>query len=379
MQNINSEIIDIASAKITITKPIKLPVPFYDATMGPFDSINLNILTLTDRDGNKEDGVLNGMAIPYLVNILLPLLLKTPECSYAELIKKLFWSVRNEGFRGNASVALGQLDAVLHSLVAKRKDLTLREYFGSDISAVTVYASGGSAMLSKEDLVREMRSYVDEGYTILKMKIGRGGFAGFDEDIDRIKAVRKAVGDKIALSVDANQGLELDEAIKAFQKCEDLNLAWFEEPLQAADLDSIAKLCSQTSIPVSYGESERSGKVIPSLLAAGIDHLQVIPGYITTMGEWLQAAASAQKINCTFSSGGYSQFSCHWNAIAGRDAFTEYLIPIISHYNPFYSVKPKVENGKFILTDLPGIGVEIHWDYIHKNALIHSQKPIDKL
>ncbi len=378
MHNISTEIIDIASAKITITKPSKLPVPFYDATMGPFDSINLNILTITDTDGNTEDIVVNGSALPYLENILLPTLLKTPACTHAELIKILFWSVRNEGFRGNASVALGQLDMLLHSLVAKRKDLTLRAYFGSDASAVTVYASGGSAMLSKEDLVKEMRGYVDEGYTILKMKIGRGGFAGIDNDIDRIKAVRKAVGDGIAISVDANQGLELNEAIEAFKKCEDLNLAWFEEPLLAADLESIAKLCSQTSIPVSYGESERSGKVVPSLLATGIDHLQTISGYLTTMGEWLEAAKSAQKLNRKFSSGGFSQLACHWCAIAGNGAFTEYLIPILDFYNPYYSVKPHVENGKFILTDLPGIGVEIDWNYINKNALVQSQKLITK-
>ena len=378
MHNINTEIIDIASAKITITKPTRLPIPFYDATMGPFDSINLSILTISDTDGNTEDIIVNGSALPYLENILLPTLLKTPSCTYDKLIKTLFWSIRNEGFRGNASVGLGQLDMLLHSLVAKRKDLTLRAYFGSDINAVTVYASGGSAMLSKEDLVKEMRGWVDEGYTILKMKVGRGGAAGIDKDIERIKAVRKAVGDDIAISVDFNQSLELNEALEVFKKCEDLNLAWIEEPLLAADLEGIASLCSQTSIPVSYGESERSGKVIPSLLSTGIDHLQVISGYLTTMGEWLDSARAAQRLNRKVSSGGFSQLACHWCAVAGNGAFTEYLIPILDAYNPFFSVKPHVENGKFILTDLPGIGVEINWDYINKNGFIQTQKLIDK-
>src|SRR5688500_4117526 len=99
-----NEIVNIASVDITTTKPNPFKIPFHDATMGPFDSISLSVLSITDTEGKKEEVPINTSTIPYLENILIPVLLSLKDDPYQNAINILFWSIRNEGFRGNASV-----------------------------------------------------------------------------------------------------------------------------------------------------------------------------------------------------------------------------------------------------------------------------------
>src|SRR6059058_1587542 len=117
--------------------------------------------------------------------------------------------MKNEkpGGHGERSVAVGTIDMAVWDAVAKiaGKPLfrLLAERHGTTADPrVFVYAAGGYYYPGKDTttLRREMRSYVDRGYTVVKMKIGNG----LDLDRERIEAVLSEVGDEAKLAVDAN-------------------------------------------------------------------------------------------------------------------------------------------------------------------------------
>ena len=121
------------------------------------------------------------------------------------------------GGQGEHSVAVGTLDMAIWDATAKiaGKPLfrMLAEQKGIEANPrVFVYAAGGYYYPGKEDtqLRAEMRSYLDRGYTVVKMKIGG---VPIDEDQRRIEAVLKEIGSQAQLAVDVNGRFNLEQAI----------------------------------------------------------------------------------------------------------------------------------------------------------------------
>jgi L-alanine-DL-glutamate epimerase-like enolase superfamily enzyme len=86
----------------------------------------------------------------------------------------------------------------------------------------------------------------------VKIKVG---YETLREDVKRVEIVRKAIGDKVELMVDANQSLTIAEAIKRGGAFQDLGCRWWEEPIPAHDIDGYAELAAALDIPVATGEN----------------------------------------------------------------------------------------------------------------------------
>lgn len=85
------------------------------------------------------------------------------------------------------------------------------------------------------------------------MKVGR---LEVPEDVARVQAARDAIGDRVALLVDANGGYSLTDALAMAHALEEVGAYWFEEPLDCEDLESSAELQERTSVPLAQGENE---------------------------------------------------------------------------------------------------------------------------
>jgi hypothetical protein len=143
--------------------------------------------------------------------------------------------MRNEkpGGHGERSVAVGTIDMAVWDATAKiaGKPLfrLLAERHGVAAEPrVFVYAAGGYYYPGKDlgALRREMRSYLDRGYTVVKMKIGG---APIEEDRERIEAVLKEIGSEGQLAVDANGRFNLETAIAYAKMLREYPLFWYEE------------------------------------------------------------------------------------------------------------------------------------------------------
>ncbi|HEY2104821.1 MAG TPA: enolase C-terminal domain-like protein, partial [Candidatus Binataceae bacterium] len=143
--------------------------------------------------------------------------------------------IRNFGRSGIASMAIAAVDAALWDLKARILELSLLDLIGGQRRGVPVYGSGGFTSYDNVRLCRQLAGWAEQGMARVKMKIGREP----DRDLERVRAVRRAIGSRVELFVDANGAYSRKQALGMAEKFADLGVSWFEEPVSSDDLDGL--------------------------------------------------------------------------------------------------------------------------------------------
>jgi L-alanine-DL-glutamate epimerase-like enolase superfamily enzyme len=194
------------------------------------------------------------------------------------------------------SLALAAVDTAVWDLGCKAAGQPLWLAAGGAQTAVPLYdTEGGWLHLGIDELVANATRVREAGWSGVKIKVGKP--SAF-EDGERIAAVRDALGPEVDLMVDANQSLTLAEARRRARLFEPYDLAWFEEPLPADDVEGHARLAQATSIPIAVGETLYSLTQFREYLergAAGI--VQVDAARIGGITPWLKVAHLAEACN----------------------------------------------------------------------------------
>src|SRR6476469_9490039 len=165
------------------------------------------------------------------------------------------WIPKLIGRRGLTTRAISGIDIALHDLRAKVAGLPLYKMLGGYRNRMPTYIAGGYYEEGKglRELQQEMYDNVEMGAKAIKMKVGA---VPIREDVERVKAVREAIGPDVKLLIDANCAYRYYEAIQLAKRVEDFDVYWFEEPVAPDDYDGHRKLAEQTSIPIATGENE---------------------------------------------------------------------------------------------------------------------------
>ncbi|TDW95925.1 mandelate racemase/muconate lactonizing enzyme family protein [Dinghuibacter silviterrae] len=371
---IGEEIFNIEKIHIRILEDVPAVTPFQDSSMGPFRTFNLSILTLEDEEGNIGEGPVMGSYAHVLQQCIFPHLLHNRGVRYNTLYPRLYWSIRNEGFRGPASSLLGQVDLALHDLACRRRGISLQRYLYGTRDFAKAYGSGAGTNYSYAELEKEMGYFMDKGFSCVKMKVGKHFGSNIKEDVERVRFVRNLIGKDVRLAVDANQIWTVPEALAFLSKVEDQDIAWFEEPVHSAALSDIARLSAVSPVSLSFGESEKSSRVFPELAKAGVTHLQPSPTHLAGVREWMEVRDLAEKSGLTFSSGGYSLYTAALVATASEEAMVEYLYPLMNGLCEYFSEYPILEKGRFVLPDSTGIPIRIDWDRLQRKNKILTHK-----
>lgn len=164
------------------------------------------------------------------------------------------------GGHGERSVAVGTIDMAVWDAVAKIAEKPLYQYLaehfgdGRSNTSVFVYAAGGYYYPGKglEQLRQEMQSYLDRGYSVVKMKIGG---ASLKEDCERIESVLKILGPGQQLAVDANGRFDLKTSIEYGIALSNYPLFWYEEAGDPLDYELQAKLGEVYQGSMATGEN----------------------------------------------------------------------------------------------------------------------------
>ena len=284
--------------------------------------------------------------------------------------------MRNEkpGGHGERSVAVGTIDMAVWDAVAKiaGKPLfrLLAERYGTQADPrVFVYAAGGYYYPGKNlnALRAEMRSYLDRGYTVVKMKIGG---ADISEDRRRVEAVLDEIGSQAQLAVDANGRFDLETAIAYARMLRQYPLFWYEEAGDPLDYALQAELAEFYPGPMATGENLFSHQDARNLLRhAGMrpdrDWLQFdcalsygLCEYLRTL-EVLKVAGWSPR-RC-IPHGGH-QMSLNIAAglgLGGNESYPDLFQP----YGGFPD-GVRVVDGYIVMPELPGIGFEGKADLI---------------
>jgi L-alanine-DL-glutamate epimerase-like enolase superfamily enzyme len=277
------------------------------------------------------------------------------------------------GGHGERSVAVGTVDMAVWDAVAKIEGRPLyrvladRYRGGRSDDKVWVYAAGGYYYPGKDHsaLQDEMRSYLDRGYTVVKMKIGA---APLGEDLGRIEAVLDVVGDGRSLCVDANGRFDLETAVAYADALAPYNLFWYEEAGDPLDFALQADLCSHYALPMATGENLFSHQDARNLIRyAGLrrdrDWLQFdcalsygLVEYLRTLEVLEQHGWSPRRV---VPHGGH-QMSLNIAAglhLGGNESYPDVFRPFCGFADGI-----RVEDGYVRLPDVPGIGFETKSD-----------------
>lgn len=262
--------------------------------------------------------------------------------------------------------ALSAIDIALWDLNGKILNQPVYKLLGGDRDRVPAYVGGGYYSKSKtnEDLQKEMIDYIDMGYTAVKMKVGR---ISIKEDIERVKAVREAIGKDNTLMVDANHAYTVAEA-KLFGKLvEEFDIFWYEEPLPSTDYEGGRELRQYLDIPIATGENEYLRWGFKDLINnRAVDIVQADPAICGGYSEWKKIAAISTANNLKLAPHGGGNLGAHAVASLPQGLNVE-TYPGLRAEGAKIMKFFEIINGDILLPNAPGLGLELDMDYIKKN------------
>lgn len=351
--------------------PIPLPKPFKDGTggMGRFAPEQGCIELYDDQGMCSHYNCTRGF-----VQNILPVLMEGECKSYQEWRAQLYWRVRNSGHQSSQAVEVGQLDFIMLDILAQRAGQPLHRFLGAKKDYANAYKGGGSLLLEDSELVEDMLRYKEEGYPIVKFKVGSNDGTDMERDVRRLGMVRAAVGDETGVAVDANQRWTVEEAYRFAEMIEPYHVAWLEEPIHAHDMNGIKRLKEMgISVPVAFGESMRISYAYETYIEKGVDHLQPSLGRMTRIDDLWEIRRMAREHNVRFSSGGRVYINAIMGCVYDEDELIEYHEPISKPVGEYTLFQPEEKNGRFyVQTDIPGNPQRMDLKKLERDCLLES-------
>ena len=313
--------------------------------------------------GYTYTGGIGGVAIASVIqNDLSPLLVGTEMKSPEEMNCLMQWGIHYVARGGIASFAISALDIAFWDIMLKQKNVSLANYFGAAKTKVRTYYGGIDLMLTEKELLANIERQLEQGHNAVKIKLGRKDGS---EDISRVKAVRRLIGDDAVFMVDANMAWDEETAVSMAKRLEEFNITWLEEPTNPDHYEAYARIGQATSIPIGMGENLHTSYEHEMALRIGRIKCP-IPDASNVGGitGFMQVAKMAKEYHLNVNSHGMQEL--HVNILAGLDnaGYMEFhSFPIWQYIcSPF-----EVKDGYVEPSGQPGTGVEFDWEKLELN------------
>ncbi|HEV7252171.1 MAG TPA: mandelate racemase/muconate lactonizing enzyme family protein [Mesorhizobium sp.] len=346
---------------------VPLPVVLTDSTHGEMRAFELNTVRVRDADGAEGVGYTftvgrNGAAVDAVLAREIPEIVQGKD---ADLIEKLWndiWWETHYGGRGGPTVlALSAFDMALWDLKAKRANLPLWKLLGGFDPKVPCYAGGIDLYLSLDDLLKQTDGNLEKGFRAIKMKVGRKNTF---EDVERVAAMRKHLGQGFPLMVDANMKWTVDEAIRAARLLQPFDLTWLEEPTIPDDPAGHARIVREGGLPIAAGENLRTVWEFKQFIAGG--GVTYPEPDVTNCGgitPFMKIAHLAEAFNMPVTTHGAHDVTVHLLAACPNRSYLE------AHgfgLDRYIAEPLKIEDGFAIAPDRPGHGINFDWAGLEK-------------
>ncbi len=274
-----------------------------------------------------------------------------------------------ESKRDRILAALAGIDIALWDIKGKAAKMPVWRLLGGSNPQVFAYATGGYYFDEGdpvESVYDELASYVEAGFTAVKIKVGG---VSIEEDVERVRQAREALGDGF-LMIDANCAYDVETATRAIRAFEPYGIFWFEEPLQWYDsVRALGRLATRTTVPIASGESELTSWDCRDLIdLGGVRYMQFDSTKRGGITEWLRIASHCQMHGVWLAPHHDPQVHGHLVAASksgfGVETFTRSDRDPI--WENLFTKRPEIKGGRLYLTDEPGFGVDINWDYVKR-------------
>jgi L-alanine-DL-glutamate epimerase-like enolase superfamily enzyme len=300
------------------------------------------------------------------------------------LDRERLWQLMSRHY-GFTEGLIGNIDCALWDLAGRMTNLSVSRLLGRARGKVKAYASTAPNLGMPEQYAQHALDCKAGGYKAYKVHAniywdptkqeaapGRPAFP--KEDVDICRAVREAVGDDMVLMLDPWGIYTLDEAIWVGRRLEELDYTFFEHPMHERLIEPYRKLCSELQIPVCGPELAPGGVFSRTEWAlqhaTDIGRTDINFGGITGVRKTVDMY-EALGMKCEIHVGGFANAQI----LAATDEDTcEYfergllnLDEVHTSTPPYlkFPCDPMDDNGNVLLSDRPGLGCELDWDYIN--------------
>ena len=211
-------------------------------------------------------------AVPVVESKLAPILEDADAMAPQRTWSQMQQAIRQLGNQGIAAMALSAVDVALWDLKARLLGVCLADLLPRYRDSVPIYASGGFCNYSAERLREQVRGWIADGFTSVKIKVGRDA----ESDPDRVRLVREVAGPDVEVMVDANGANTPQDALLWAQIYRDLaGVRYFEEPVSSDDLGGLSYVRQRApaGLAVAAGEYGWNLPYYQRMLDAGAVHI----------------------------------------------------------------------------------------------------------
>jgi L-alanine-DL-glutamate epimerase-like enolase superfamily enzyme len=341
--------------------PLARPVSDSHAHLDKWVVPVVEITTHDGLTGTGFSGVHTGadLLLGAIDGYLAPAIIGSPSEDPRALWHLMYTSpVQWIGRAGAVHMALGMVDMALWDLAAKRAGLPLWRLLGGHHHEVAAYNTDeGWLNLSLDELVAGMVALAKQGWAGVKMKLGKHDWT---EDVERIRAVRSALGPTIWLGCDVNKQWDFDTALRVLPTLEEADVAWIEEPFHADDVFLHARFQNLTRVPVAVGESlysRHAFQVFFNLQAARVAQVDVTRvGGVT---EYLEIAAAAEAASVPVVPHAGDMAQVHQHLVAAAFATRPRLVEYLPWCAEIFESPVDLNAGVIALPTVPGASTGI--------------------
>lgn len=301
-----------------------------------------------------------GRAAASLVcDALQPCVIGQPAFDIAGCWGRMLASVRNLGRPGLCAMAISAVDAALWDLKAHLLDVPLLDLFGAARGSVPLYGSGGFTSYDEARLTAQLQDWVECGIERIKMKIG----ADPDADLDRVRRVRRCIGPKARLFVDANGAYSVKQALSFAEAFAAESVVWFEEPVSSDDLPGLRLIRerSPAGMDIAAGEYGFDELYFRRMLdAQAVDVLQADATRCCGLTGFLRADVLAAASNIPLSSHCAPALHVHACCASSNVRHMEYFYDHVRIERLLFDGAPEPHEGRLAAPrDRPGCGLQL--------------------
>jgi L-alanine-DL-glutamate epimerase-like enolase superfamily enzyme len=347
---------------IPLDKPIKTAI--HD--MRSVGCVLVSIHSDTGLVGEGYCFALNAVrlkAFDQVVKSFVPMI-EGEDADFIEAIwENIYQSLNAMGQKGITIGALAAVDTALWDLKGKSLNKPLHRLFGACRSRVKTYASGGLWLSqSIDELTNEAQQFIDQGFRSMKIRLGKPTWR---EDVERVKAIREAIGPEVELMADANQSLTTKQAIRLGRELEQFELAWLEEPVGAQDLQGHAEIRNRLYTPIASGETEYTRYGMRAMIEAkACDILMPDLQRIGGLSEMRKVAGLAASFDMPISTHIFTEQSLCFSGSSPNCISVEHM----PWFAPLFNEAMELENGELIIPERAGIGFTFNSEAIKRYA-----------
>ena len=240
---------------ILISIPLKKPTSTSSRTMTAREYVVTRVRTDEGITGSAYTR--GGAVVVTAINdTLKPLVMGADPFDTERLWDKMFRATLTVGRKGAVIRALSTIDIALWDIKGRALNMPLYKLLGAYTDRVPVYSSGGYYRQGEsfQQMADEMAGVVARGFGGIKIKVGA---LSFKEEVERVRTLRRTVGDDVEIMVDANGSWnDVIYARKIMRAFEEYRIGWFEEPVRPDNFRGSAELAAMFETPIATGEQE---------------------------------------------------------------------------------------------------------------------------